>query len=113
MNLTNKQSKDLETINYLNNIDKGDYTGQDIKIFFDFSEKGIRPEVETVGFKTLKEGKRWRGIHMEMYEEGVLDGSTPYRILLESVPESVKDFMKREMFKGIDADIIERVWRLI
>lgn len=87
------------------------------------------------GFNALCEGKRWRGIHIhEMYEQGVLDGSVPYFALLGGCdktikrkwwqfwkkrytfvhsipPRSVVDFLKKEMFKGQDAEIIENCYQ--
>lgn len=83
-------------------------------------------------FNALCEAKRWRGIHMEQYEQWILDGSTPYFILLwglskkrkwyqfwkpkfynDPIPRSVVDFMKKEMFKWHDAELIERVYKLL
>ena len=79
----------------------------------------------------------------EMYEPGVLDGSMPYCELLRSMeyryrrprwlfkilnhfwgvnifstwlsitPRPIVEFMKKEMFQGIDADLIETVYQLI
>lgn len=89
------------------------------------------------GFTALCEGKRWRGIHVhEMYEPGVLDGSMPYFTLLGGfdkviyrkwwqfwkpkyklvhtpMPRAVVDFLKKEMFKGKDADTIEMCYTSI
>lgn len=131
MKLTENQKRDLETINYFN-VDNGKYTDEDIRAFFDYSEKGIKPKEETAGYKTLLQGKRWRGIHIhEMYEKGVLDGSMPYFVILggyewfdrkrwwqfwkkqthKPIPRSVVDFMKKEMFKGHDSEIIEKVYQ--
>jgi hypothetical protein len=116
------------------------FTDEDVKAFFDFSERGIKPQakknpLEYTGFDHLCEGKRWRGIHMEMYEDGILEGSVPYFALLHEtkdlrgwrwllakilkknlvsvtlMPRSVVDFMKKEMFKGIDARIIEETYQ--
>ena len=132
MKLTKSQQKDLETINYFN-FDKGLYTEEDVESFFAYSERGIKPQIETRGYKTLLQGKRWRGIHMQMYEDGVLDGSMPYMVILGAYdktvyrkwwqfwkpkywfehsppPRSVVDFMKKEMFKGIDANTIEKCY---
>jgi hypothetical protein len=69
---------------------------------------------------------------MEMYEEGILDGSTPYFVLLggatkkrkwyqfwkekwinEPIPRSVVDFMKKEMFKGHDVETIEMAYNIV
>lgn len=90
-----------------------------LKFFLQFFRKEFRnlKRDETLyGYDVLKEGKRWRGIHMEMFEEGVLDSSMPYYCILgcgnygPKVPILVKDFMKKAMFKGTDAEIIENCY---
>lgn len=107
---------------------------EDIKKFFEWSEQGKHKERNPYGdtsyFEALRQGKRWAGIHMEMYEEGVLEGSTPYITLLggfenikrwwqfwksehKPILVQVKDFLKKEMFKGHDAEIIERCYQSI
>lgn len=90
--------------------------------FADYSERGIKPNFEEIEnpyrFHQLMEGKRWRGIHVhEMWEDGILDGSVPYWTLLggedpnEILPRIVVNFLKREIFKGIDAELIEKVYQ--
>lgn len=139
MKLTTKQQKDLDTILYflpevMRSIKIED---KDIEKFFEYSDKGQHKqevwEMPTQGvftwFGALIQGKRWRWIHMEQYEQWILDWSTPYFVLLgwatkkrkwyqfwkpkfynEPIPRSVVDFMKKEIFKGHDADLIERVY---
>lgn len=94
-------------------------TDEDIQMFFEYSERGLhKDKVGTWamdkkyqnGFNALCEGKRWRGVHMRMYEGGVLDLSMPYSVILENMPRYVVDFIKKEMFKGADADIIENCY---
>ena len=102
--------------------------------FFEYSDGTAKnKEIRTYDLLSLYfylEGKKWRGIHMQMYEEGVLSGDMPYFIILGGdakeirrkwwqfwrpkssfqhipIPREVVDFMKKEMFKGIDAEIIE------
>lgn len=116
-----------------------DDKGKDpIECFFDVSDYG-KLEIRCNDLKELnklREGKRWRGIHIhEMYEQGILGGSVAYFVLLggfcgeerswflrllgkerfkhDPMPRSVVDFLKREMFKGKDAEIIESVYKLI
>lgn len=111
MKLTKKQKADLETMMwFLPDTITTKPTEDDIKSFFDFSERGIRPKEETEGYKVLLEGKRWRGIHIGMYEEGILDLSVPYIVLVGGMPRSVVDFIKKNMFKGIDSELIEEVY---
>lgn len=137
--LTNKQQKDLETILYFmpESMRWIKIENKDIKKFFEYSDEGKhKQEVQSMPtqgvftwFGALIQGKRWRGIHMEQYEQWILDGSVPYFILLgwlakkrkwyqlwkdkwinDPIPRSVVDFMKKEMFKGHDADTIERCY---
>lgn len=80
------------------------------------------------GFNALIEGKKWRGIHIhELYEQGVLEGNIGYFTLLgglcgkkkgnsfehDPMPRSVVNFLKKEMFQGIDADLIEETYQSI
>jgi len=128
LNLTKRQNNDLETIKFFipDCLKKIIITDEDIVKFFEYSEKGLHKQ-DIVdrnmkdGFNALVEGKRWRGIHIHgMYEEGILDGSMPYLVILgginlkeEIMPRSVVDFMKKEMFKGKDSDIIEECYQEI
>lgn len=116
-----KQQNDLETVEYfipevLKNIE---VTDADRVKFLEYSEKGKHKEEYSSGaftknqngFTALCEGKRWRGIHIhEMYEKGVLDGSMPYVTILEGMPRSVVEFLKKEMFQGADAEAIEKCY---
>lgn len=126
--LSNRQKADLETVLYFAPKDmKEKYppTEQDIKEFFEYSEKGLHKDKVTslkysnfTGFDTLIQGKRWRGIMLhEVFEPSVLEGSLPYDFLLggEDTPRTRAwvDFFKKEMFKGVDADIIEKVYQRI
>ena len=146
MIFTEKQLKDFETIEYY--IPPGlrfiKITDDDKKMFFENSERGLHKEMIkdnyfNDGFNVLREGKRWRGIHIhEMYEPGILDGSMPYYVILggykdkkretkwwnywwykltkdlyvcNPLPRGVVDFIKKEMFKGIDSELIEKVYQ--
>lgn len=139
MKLTNKQKIDLETILYFipENMKTIKITDSDIQKFFEFSDEGKHKEEKkqrwgNTWFDVLVQGKVWRWRHMQMYEDGILDGSMPYFILLwwlskkrkwyqfwkskyynEPIPRSVVDFMKKEMFKWHDVEVIERVYKLL
>lgn len=86
-----------------------------------FSERGIKPDLydleNPIRYKKLCESKRWEGIQIQMWEDGNMDGSMPYRSLLgwddpkEMMPRFMVNFIKKEMFKGIDAEIIEEVYQ--
>ncbi len=119
--MTNGQSKDLETVRFFIPLamlpSEGkpgvDITDRDVVDFFEYSEEGKHAEkvgLSTMdGFNALVQGKRWRGIHMEMWEEGIMDGTIPYIVLLEGLPDSVVEFMSREMFKGRDKELIYKL----
>lgn len=144
MKLTSLQEKDLETVLYFipELMKHIPISNGDIKMFFENSEKGLHKEkvgglpYKMDGFNALLEGKSWRGVHMRMYEEGVLDGTMPYFTILggydkvmkrkwwqfwkkkytyvhSPVPRAVVDFMKKEMFKGADAVTIERCYQTL
>ena len=126
--ITQNQQKDLETIRYfIPPVLKGvKITEEDELNFLKFSEQGIEPEYELQipilkryksGYYALKEGKKYRGLHMGLWEEGVLEfNGLGYWTILgredekEKPPRAVVDFMKKEMFKGEDADLIELVY---
>lgn len=139
MKTSSRRQTDLETILYFRHPStlKIPITEQDIDKFFEFSEKGKhREDVKmnhfTDGFNVLVDAKQWRGVHMSMYEEGVLEGTMPYLTILGGyskkrnwwqfwkpkfihgpLPKSVVNFMKKDMFKGIDAHIIENTYQKI
>lgn len=97
-------------------------TDKDIDMFFEWSEQGNHKERILTGdfsyFEGLRQGKRWAGIHVhEMYEQGILDGSVPYFTLLgiieKPIPRYVVNFLKKEMFKGQDSNLIEEIYTSI
>jgi len=113
IDLTRKQQNELECIKYF--MDKDDkFNDEDIGMFFFYSECGIKPKAGTEGYESLLQGKRFRDIHVGMWEEGVLDGTVPYSDLFgegareekDVPPKSVVEFMAKTMFQGIDYDII-------
>lgn len=92
-------------------------TDDDRQIFTEWASKGMHKDKVKKshfddGFNALVNGKRRAGLHMGLWEEGVVDGSLPYYTLLveEQPPRFVVDFMKQEMFKGKDAKLIEQVY---
>lgn len=127
--MTKKQLNDLEVIKYFipPQLKHIKITKEDEVKFLEYSQKGknkelIKNSVFTTdydGFNTLCEGKRWRGIHIhELYEKGVLEGSMPYYVILGGVDDSpipvyVKDFLKKEMFQGVDSEVIDNCYNKI
>lgn len=131
MKITKKQQDELKVWEFFipKNCVWKPKTEHDLKMFFEWSQQGKHRTVKDESyFCALKEGKQWAGIHMGMWEEGVLDGSTPYATLLgmfdgnktswwqfwrkkhKKLPRYIVDFMKKEMFKGQHADMIEKVY---
>lgn len=133
--LTKSQKEELEVWEYFipMNVEWLPKTDNDIKMFFDWAERGKHKDRQMIGdlsyFEALRQGKRWAGIHWAMYEQGVLDGTMPYYTLLggvskkrkwwqfwkpkwinEPIPRAVVNQMKKEMFKGQDADLIEEIY---
>ncbi len=144
--MTKKQQNDIECIKWFipECCKSVEITDEDIKMFLEFSDQGKhKDKIGTWamdkkyqnGLNALCEGKKWRGIHIhELYEQGVLDGSMPYFVLLggfdktikrkwwqiwkpkfwhehNPMPRVVVDFLKKEMFKGNHAEIIESCYQ--
>jgi hypothetical protein len=135
--MTKSQENEIEVWEYFipKNVKWLPKTDKDIKMFFEWSEQGKHKDRQMVGdlsyFEALRQGKRWAGIHVhELYEPGVLEGDTPYFTILggyektvyrkwwqfwkpeywfehSPTPRNVVNFLKGEMFRGKDKDIIE------
>jgi hypothetical protein len=116
MKLSKSQQEELEVWEYFvpTNSPWLPKTDEDIKMFFEWSERGKHKDIASWNnfsyFEALRQGKRWAGIHWQMYEEGILEGTMPYSVILEEMPRAIVNQMKREMFKGIDADLIEKIY---
>ena len=100
-------------------------TEENKKMFVEWASQGKHKEKIKLshfddGFNTLVQGKKWAGITAhELWEPGLLDGSVSYWTLLggedddEILPKFIVDWMKREMFKGKDANLIEELYRKV
>jgi hypothetical protein len=117
MNFTPGQLKDLEIVEYFipDCLTCIKITDDDRRMFCEWSERGKYKELinerKMDGFNALIQGKRWRGIHMQMWEDGNLDGTMPYMELIKDMSKNLVDFIKKELFKGIDADLIENCYQ--
>lgn len=141
--LTKSQQNELVVWEYFmpSNIKWLPKTDKDIEMFFEWSEQGKHKDRQMVGdlsyFEALRQGKRWAGIHIhEMYEQGILEGSMPYFSILggydktirrkwwqfwkpkikhehSPIPREVVNFLKGEMFRGKDKEVIENCYQLI
>ena len=124
MKLTKAQRIDIDLCIYFHPCNP---TEQEIEEYLSLSERGEGKERGKFSNNPLVIGKTRRGLTMGMWEEGVLEGTFPYFTLLggyennkkwyqfwksdhKPIPRFVVDFMKKEMFKGIDADIIEECY---
>ncbi len=142
MKLTNNQLNEIKLWEYFmpSNCPWMTKTDKDLEIFFEWSENGrhkdymnintYKPEGRTYAH-ALYWGKKRAGIHIhELWEPSVLDDTLPYFTLLgglennkkwwqfwksphKPLPRYVVDFMKKEMFKGIDAEVIENCYQKI
>lgn len=123
LKLSKKQNDELQTLLYFTPEMYKDIevTDDDIKKYFEWSDKGMHKECVNStalnGFNALVWGKRRRGIHIAVYESGVLDRTTPYKCLLVNngikMPRPVVDYLKRTMFGGESGDFIEEAYNMI
>lgn len=130
MKLTPAQQRDIDLCVYFYPCSP---TEQEIAEYIALSERGEGKERGKFASNPLIIGKTKRGMHMGMWEEGVLEGSVPYVVLLGGyegnrkwynpmrwikdkyyhvlIPRVVVDFMKKEMFRGTDAEQIEACYQ--
>lgn len=112
MKLTQAQQNDIDICTYFYPCTPTDQEKED---YLAMSEHGIGDKRGKLSDNPLIIGKTRRGLTMGLWESGVLEGSTPYHTLLggedRPIPRIIVDFMKKEMFRGIDADLIERTYQ--
>lgn len=122
----NKEIKRIEYFipkNY-SGVEKGKKPITADEAFILKSERGIDTPLGDIEnpyrYRQLLEGKRYQGITChELWEPAILEGSLSYWTILggenpkEVLPRCVVDFIKKEMFKGIDAELIERVYQKV
>lgn len=113
--MTIKQQRDIETATYFvpQVMQSIPITEEHVGQYLAVSEHGEK-NAGKFDENPLIQGKRNRGLHMQLWEEGILEGTVPYYTLLHDPkpPRSVVDFMKKDMFKGTDADIIEQTYAI-
>lgn len=163
MKLTTKQKKEIECLDYFSmplkqyvnpiyKIDSQSITQNGKNISFLENKKGLSPEecyfeITDQGEKDIKctdiprlyqllDAKRWRLRIVDMYEQGILDGSSPYMTILglepelkkrkllsfilrrpiykqlpcKKVPLCVADFLAKTMFGGSDGLLIKSLY---
>jgi len=99
----NKQDIDIESVRY---FAKGEPTNEQVEEYKEWSNNGTKISTDN----PMISGKKWRDIHIGMYEEGILDGSVPYWTLMEDMPYPVAVYMSKSMFRGMDRDLIMTCW---
>ena len=111
-----KQNKDIKIAEYFTPC-KITISDSDRIKFLEWSSLGLHKEDIKLshfndGFNALIQGKKRAGLTMRLWEDAVLEGSIPYyTLLIESdLPEFVIYFMKKEMFKGEDKNLIEKLY---
>lgn len=115
-------------------------TDKDKQMFVEWSSEGKHKELVKLshfsdGFNALIYGKKYAGITMGLWEEGIIEGSNCYFTLLggyqgrkrtklerllgreeyahKPIPKMIVEHMKKEMFKGMDSDIIDKIYKTL
>lgn len=107
--MNKRKQEELERLSWFCNIPLSSFTDEEIKSYFLFSETGLG------NGGRLNVCKERVGMTLGMWEESFLkdDGSwVGYYSLIRDkhgslIPRHIIDFIKKEMFKGSDSDIIE------
>lgn len=127
--VTTNQRKEINVLDYFSKKDcdysKVPYLFDKYKILED--DNGICPEVAyfkitDAGERNVKtnnigrlfqllDAQKWRLRHCDMYEQGVLDGSVTYIVMLQGVSKEVMGFLSKTMFKGSDKKLIENIYK--
>ena len=129
--MTDAQRNDIECVRYFipDNCSWGEITEQDELDYLAYSERGLEKSCGATnrgvggkcfcGYHALLEGKRYRGINIhELWEPSFFDGSwCGYHMILGGysgealMPRVVVDFLKKEIFQGHDAEVIETTYQ--
>lgn len=107
MKLNRRKKEELERLAFFNNHKVEDFSDEEIEKYFLYSERGIG------NGGRLAVCKERVGICLGMWEESFLamDGSwLGYKNLVKGMPRHVVNFIKKEMFSGADAEIIENCY---
>lgn len=122
--LTKKQKADLESIEYFipSMCSYPKITDEDRIMFLEHSDKGLHKDKvgnrKIDGFNALIQRKRWRGIQIhELWEDDMVSDcpTTCYHDILgftdeEPVSENVMKFIAKEIFQGIDKELITKFY---
>ena len=136
MKLTDKQLREIECLNYFTNknikyqklinekvLNFSAKIIEDIngisskKAYFLITQDGVKNIIvkDKENLLKLLDTKKWRLRMIDIWEQGVLEGTTPYYTLLgfeenNKIPLSVMKFMAKTMFKGYDKEVIEDIY---
>lgn len=122
-NPTKKQQIELDVWEYFKpaGIQWVKKNSKDTQKFFEWSQEGKHRDLATIPahqkegrtyFHALVWGKKRAYIHAhELYEPAVLEGLGYVSFIDKDTPRAVVEFLKKEMFKGIDAEIIEKFYQ--
>lgn len=131
--MTEKQQNEIKCLNYFS-LKGFEYTGNDKcnaeEEYFDITQDGKPKKYKNARLEQLLDAQRWRLRMVDMYEQGILDGSVPYCMILFEEPEErwigkfikrwrfkepkklpyyVIDFLSKTMFKGTDRKLIKEL----
>ena len=83
--------------------------------YFEITDNGKKDVVvnDKARLNELLDSQKWRLRTMDMWEQGVLDGTIPYIELIEESNKEVVNFMASTMFQGTDKDIIINLYKEI
>ncbi len=100
-------------------------TEEDVKVFFEWSEKGKHKDRLDLTKATMKNpedyhsyanklyiGKVWAGrtVH-ELWEPSFYsDTWDGWRNILKDMPVEVMEWVRKEIFRGVDAELIKQLW---
>ena len=113
MDLSTKQLNEIECLDYfaLANCDYKDNTVEEA--YFQITNSGVKKVKTNNGdrLRKLLDTKKWRLRFMDMYEQGILEGSVPLYTLLgfennNIIPKYIIKFITKTLFKGKDKDMI-------
>ncbi len=102
--LKKKKHDELEVVMYMKptSVEYADTTVDDIKNYFNWSERGEKVDdidYGRTGLHALVHGKRAIKIHANMYEQSILEG-TMYYYEFSEFPPNVALALGKEMFGG-------------
>lgn len=123
MKLSPKQQNEISVWEYFipQNCQWLEKTDDDIKKFFEWSEQGKHkndleiPMYKKEGrtyFHALVWGKKWANIHIHELWEPDIGTTIGYIELVDEMPRVVIDFIKKEIFKGADSEVIEKSYEI-